>query len=740
MIPSSLALILLAVQYAWIPPIRKAGILLSLLLLCTCVWAKHCRGHFRFPPLLLLTLTGALWLFLQPKGSRLSYVQNHWGYLASAGIAAGVFVIVSILTRTTATRRLLLAVLTALLPAALFCRIEIEKNLFALWLLPLLAALSEEVQHSWKKSGTTSRQQHLVSIAPFLILTCLLVTAFPAPEKPFDWSFTTRIWNQAVDFIARIENTITGHDDYDGKIGFSEKSGFLGKVAKTGTKEMLSVSFGVYSGNTMYLRGKTFDRFDGSEWTNTLENSEALRETELTEKNEHIMHEAPEDTDVYMRKSEAEITYLDFRTKYVFVPLDGSAYYTVPENLKIKNEGAALTASRQLGQNTRYHVGFYRMNQDSGEFRKFVKELSARHSGALFAPEKTVTPENETGKETQDNPKNSDPMDPSGYQRIITEKYLPQTQISGQTRALLLREMKSLPSDYERLEHLEEILSSMKYSLSPGKIPDSVHTPADYLDYFLFQSRKGYCVHYATAFVLLARSMGIPARYVQGYYIRRGKNGPTIVTGNMAHAWPEAYIRGFGWLSFEPTPGKKKTSYWVSPALRGNSSSPQDYDHRPSGQTDEDGANTQTLTEKKDSPSKPFPWRRVADPVLHGTCILLLLAIFRCFLSRRHYQKSSAGNRFRLTCAKNEKLLSYLGCRRKPEETLQEFQTRITEKYPASTVTFLRGMENVYYGGKNIDADMAAEAEQNRQQLWKQIRIELGSIRYFFLRALNDFL
>jgi hypothetical protein len=49
-------------------------------------------------------------------------------------------------------------------------------------------------------------------------------------------------------------------------------------------------------------------------------------------------------------------------------------------------------------------------------------------------------------------------------------------------------------------------------------------------------------------------------------------------------------------------------------------------------------------------------------------------------------------------------------------------------------------MENVYYGGKNIDADMAAEAEQNRQQLWKQIRIELGSIRYFFLRALNDFL
>lgn len=81
---------------------------------------------------------------------------------------------------------------------------------------------------------------------------------------------------------------------------------------------------------------------------------------------------------------------------------------------------------------------------------------------------------------------------------------------------------------------------------------------ADFADDFLFGTRQGYCVHFATAMTVLLRSSGIPARYVQGY-------GPgTLVPGSMpqrynvtgadAHAWVEVYFPGAGWVPFDPTP------------------------------------------------------------------------------------------------------------------------------------------------------------------------------------------
>ncbi|MDE6036345.1 MAG: transglutaminase-like domain-containing protein [Ruminococcus sp.] len=75
---------------------------------------------------------------------------------------------------------------------------------------------------------------------------------------------------------------------------------------------------------------------------------------------------------------------------------------------------------------------------------------------------------------------------------------------------------------------------------------------------FLFTSKRGVCYEYATAMVLLARAVGIPARYCEGYNMSRLYNNNIlktnfIVTSNDAHGFPELYIKGFGWVSFEPT-------------------------------------------------------------------------------------------------------------------------------------------------------------------------------------------
>ncbi|MDE2347016.1 MAG: DUF3488 domain-containing transglutaminase family protein, partial [Gammaproteobacteria bacterium] len=88
------------------------------------------------------------------------------------------------------------------------------------------------------------------------------------------------------------------------------------------------------------------------------------------------------------------------------------------------------------------------------------------------------------------------------------------------------------------------------YTLTPPPLPG-----ADSVDDFLFATRRGFCEHYASAFAVLMRAAGIPARVVTGYF--GGKYNPYggywIIRQSDAHAWDEIWIRGRGWLRVDPT-------------------------------------------------------------------------------------------------------------------------------------------------------------------------------------------
>ena len=77
----------------------------------------------------------------------------------------------------------------------------------------------------------------------------------------------------------------------------------------------------------------------------------------------------------------------------------------------------------------------------------------------------------------------------------------------------------------------------------------------DPLSYFLFGSHRGYCVHFATAMAVLARAAGLPARMASGYVTGHREGLDWVVEGSDAHAWPEIFFAGNGWVPFEPTPG-----------------------------------------------------------------------------------------------------------------------------------------------------------------------------------------
>lgn len=76
----------------------------------------------------------------------------------------------------------------------------------------------------------------------------------------------------------------------------------------------------------------------------------------------------------------------------------------------------------------------------------------------------------------------------------------------------------------------------------------------DFVSYFLNQSRRGYCMHFASAATLLLRSIGIPARYVSGYAVTVAEAGTVEVPDSAAHAWVEIYLDGYGWHPVEVTP------------------------------------------------------------------------------------------------------------------------------------------------------------------------------------------
>lgn len=88
------------------------------------------------------------------------------------------------------------------------------------------------------------------------------------------------------------------------------------------------------------------------------------------------------------------------------------------------------------------------------------------------------------------------------------------------------------------------------YSLNPPQPPAGT----DFVEYFLDHSHQGYCVHFATAAVMLLRSAGYPARYAEGYVAPSGEPGWTDVPDYNAHAWVEVYCAGSGWLPVEVTP------------------------------------------------------------------------------------------------------------------------------------------------------------------------------------------
>lgn len=153
------------------------------------------------------------------------------------------------------------------------------------------------------------------------------------------------------------------------------------------------------------------------------------------------------------------------------------------------------------------------------------------------------------------------------YERYVNEHYLgvPDNLKSVEEIANEIETQNFFHSDNNsvRIEKARLVSLWMKnhteYSLELPDVPGG----EDGIEFFLGTSRTGYCMHYASASVMILRKLGVPARYVSGYiapsnlfkYESDSNRYIARVKDNKAHAWVEIYLEGMGWVPVEVTKG-----------------------------------------------------------------------------------------------------------------------------------------------------------------------------------------
>jgi hypothetical protein len=140
----------------------------------------------------------------------------------------------------------------------------------------------------------------------------------------------------------------------------------------------------------------------------------------------------------------------------------------------------------------------------------------------------------------------------SDYSASMRETYLQLPKLDPRIPELAKQITARADNPYDKAHALEGYLPShYGYTLDLTGPP-----PPDPLAYFLFEKRAGHCEYFAAAMTVMLRSVGVPARYINGFQTGEYNDvgGDFVVRASDAHSWVEAYFPSFGWMTFDPTP------------------------------------------------------------------------------------------------------------------------------------------------------------------------------------------
>lgn len=590
----------------------------------------------------------------------------------------------------------------------------------------LVMILVEWTQRHWNKTKSKSFQTYMLWIMPFLAAYLLLLIWTPVPSEPYDWKFFKDLYRHVSEAVVTITRNIFqgGSEDYQsGLSGFSE-NGNLGEEFTEGNTHIMTLQGNGGLKTNVYLIGNVFNTFDGRQWQQLAEGISEERYIDTAETLSAVENYDEDYRTDYLFQATLKIRYQDFNSSYVFAPLKTISLERNEKNMDCEDLNGSLIFDKKKSYGTEYEATFYQMNMDEQSFYDFL-EANIQSDDAIL--QRNLYNMNKSYK------KDVTMEDVENYRQMINTDYLDKIPLSDEVEAYLAEITRYAETDVEKLRAIETELSSFTYTKTPGALPDSVTDSSTFLDYFLLESKQGYCSYFATSFVLLARAEGIPARFVQGYCVPTDGSKEVQVTSGMAHAWPEVYLENIGWIPFEPTPGYAQYRYtpWKTQReLEASSNTSGAYISGLIGSETDDEEEEETsdmdylLTETDElieySVGISTAERLYIAAFIIAFAIVLALVVFLldCLIRRIRYKRLDETQKYLVEIRKNFRILAWLGIRRRDDETLEELQKRITNMLSLQDgLKFLKAYEAFLYGNQKLTLEIIENTRLDQTSL-----------------------
>lgn len=512
-------------------------------------------------------------------------------------------------------------------------------------------------------------------LTPVFLFLLLLIGFLPVRETPAEWRALKDAWGRmqekAAVFIAEVQYRFSGMgSDFELPfLGYGGNGGIGGSIYSNDQKQISVKTDRMQS--PLYVTGSIYDVYTGDGW----EKTSAAQESYL--KPYETLHEAfaqsvytGEEIGEMTRKHICELTYEGIRTETLFLmPLTEQFY--LPENEKIlQTDGGNIRLKKAKGVGYTYRVKFLEVDYGSEKIKRLLRQE------AWSAPQ-TLSEEEQKAQDA----------------RYAAYTNLPDS-VPGRVYALADEITADAQTDYDKLAAIEAYLKRFTYTTRMQKAPGG----QDAVDYFLFESRSGYCTYFASAMAVLARCEGIPVRYAEGFVtgdVKETSHETLMVTGNQAHAWVEAYIPHVGWIPFEPTPGFECAAAWEKPkepAVQPGVNQPEEVKEtaevteKAAGEEPDDGADADTLKRLMQAAAVAL---RVLLWGLVFCGILTLLFVGRRRMRNRRYRRMPEIEKRKELLRRVFAIGALLGLELSQGETLLDYERRSAGKLDTAEGTFL---------------------------------------------------
>lgn len=307
--------------------------------------------------------------------------------------------------------------------------------------------------------------------------------------------------------------------------------------------------------------------------------------------------------------------------------------------------------------------------------------------------------------------------------------------LPGRVPALAQEITAGLDNPYDQARALEQFLRQYEYDLDVPLPPTSV----DPVDYFLFELQRGYCDYYASSMIVLARSLGLPARMGVGYRVALDATRPATVRQNNGHSWAEIYFAGHGWVAFEPT-----AAYPRSVPLEEEQVA-QDLSLA-NREADEDLYPRTTLPPRTTAePVRQTWWERYRLAVGAALLSLALLLGVGGWLWWRQRDRVWQTNEVEQSYGRLQRMATRLAARPVPSQTPHEFGARLQAKLAAwplpeivpTAVERLVALYNRRLYAPPTTADEQGRENELARRLWRTVRrpLWLTRLRYLVQRV-----